>query len=61
MPQISEDQIRERAYYIWQQTGCPTGSELENWLRAEAELRLTGKAKQPAKKASTQRKPVTRA
>lgn len=59
MPQISEDQIRERAYHIWQQSGCPSGNELEHWLLAENEMRLTGKAQRPAKKAITQRKPAT--
>ena len=31
-------QIAERAYFIWEQKGCPEGKELENWLEAEAEL-----------------------
>ena len=33
---ITTDQIAKRAYEIWQKQG---GSELENWLRAERELR----------------------
>lgn len=32
--------IAMRAYYIWQSKGCPTGQELENWLEAEAQLKL---------------------
>jgi len=33
------DQIALRAFQIWEQTGRQPGRELENWLRAEAELR----------------------
>lgn len=32
-----EQQIRERAYAIWQQEGCPNGRELDHWLAAEHE------------------------
>jgi hypothetical protein len=32
------DQIRERAYELWQADGCPEGRELDYWLRAEADL-----------------------
>jgi Protein of unknown function (DUF2934) len=31
-------QIAERAYFIWEQKGCPGGKSLDNWLQAEAEL-----------------------
>ena len=37
--QKSETDIRERAYFIWEQTGRPHNTELDNWLQAEAELR----------------------
>jgi hypothetical protein len=30
--------ISERAYAIWEKSGCPERTALENWLRAEAEL-----------------------
>ena len=30
--------VSERAYAIWEQTGCPEGKALDNWLQAEAEL-----------------------
>ena len=33
-----EHRIRERAYAIWQHEGRPNGKDLENWLRAEAEI-----------------------
>jgi hypothetical protein len=31
--------IRERAYAIWQQEGCPDDRTLSNWLQAEAEIK----------------------
>jgi hypothetical protein len=33
--------IAERAYLIWERKGCPPGSELDNWVEAEAELGAT--------------------
>ncbi len=33
-----EERIRERAYAIWQASGCPEGKEHEHWLQAEAEI-----------------------
>lgn len=30
--------IEERAYQIWDDEGCPTGCELDHWLRAESEI-----------------------
>ena len=38
------DQIRERAYQLWQADGCPEGLALDYWLRAEADLAGTGDA-----------------
>jgi hypothetical protein len=33
---IERDQeIRELAYGIWQQEGCPQGYEVQQWLKAE--------------------------
>ena len=34
--QVTREQIAKRAYEIWQKSG---GSEFENWIRAERELR----------------------
>jgi Protein of unknown function (DUF2934) len=34
--EITWNQIAQRAYFIWQSKG---GSEMENWLQAERELR----------------------
>lgn len=33
-----EQRIRERAYYIWEQAGCPEGKSVEHWRKAEAEI-----------------------
>ncbi|MDB5409938.1 MAG: hypothetical protein JWL84_4850 [Rhodospirillales bacterium] len=33
-----EQQIRRRAYAIWQEEGEPEGRELDHWLRAEREV-----------------------
>jgi len=44
-PPISlEEQIRQRAYAIYLQRAGREGSELDDWLRAEEELRQAGKA-----------------
>ncbi len=34
----NEVEVREQAYSIWQERGCPVGSPDEDWLRAEREL-----------------------
>jgi hypothetical protein len=33
------EEIGVRAYEIYVSEGCPTGNDLEHWLRAEKELR----------------------
>jgi hypothetical protein len=33
-----EEQIRLRAYELFEQHGCHEGNELEDWLQAEAEV-----------------------
>ena len=34
--QIDRDrEIRQLAYTIWQESGCPHGSDLQHWLKAE--------------------------
>ncbi len=30
--------IAVAAYYLWQERGCPTGTDQEDWFRAEAKL-----------------------
>jgi hypothetical protein len=34
-----QDEVRRRAYEIYQQRGTAAGSDLEDWLQAEAEFR----------------------
>jgi hypothetical protein len=36
---IPHDKIAMRAYDKWCQRGCPPGTDLKDWLEAEAELR----------------------
>ncbi|MHB8477701.1 MAG: DUF2934 domain-containing protein [Steroidobacteraceae bacterium] len=45
--------IRELAYQIWQQRGCPDGTAEEDWL--EAERRLSLAAVEPAAATKTTR------
>ena len=33
-----EDRIRQRAYRIWEDEGCPDGRDREHWDRAEREI-----------------------
>jgi len=37
--QISEQHVRECAYYIWEKAGRIHGHAVAHWMRAEAELR----------------------
>ena len=36
---VGENEIALRAYQIWQERGCPSGSDGEDWRQAEEELR----------------------
>jgi hypothetical protein len=40
-PEPTEEQIRQRAYEIYVLRGYVDGSDQEDWLQAEAELRQT--------------------
>jgi hypothetical protein len=46
-----EDRIRERAYFLWRDDGCPAGRDMHYWARAEALVRqeLRYPAATPAK------------
>ncbi len=39
---ITEDQIRRRAFELWEQRSRPEGYEVEFWLQAERELKGKG-------------------
>jgi hypothetical protein len=30
-----DEEIRQLAYRLWQEEGCPDGHEVEHWLRAQ--------------------------
>jgi hypothetical protein len=30
-----DEKIRQLAYKIWQDAGCPNGSDLQHWLKAQ--------------------------
>lgn len=36
--EVTKEMVAARAYEIWQERGCPEGSEQENWYQAEQEL-----------------------
>jgi hypothetical protein len=36
---VIEQQIREAAYYKWQEAGCPDGFDDHFWVQAEREIR----------------------
>jgi hypothetical protein len=37
--ELSQDMIAKRAYQIWETRGRPRGTNVEDWLEAEAELK----------------------
>jgi hypothetical protein len=41
MQMPTEDQVRTRAYGLWEQAGKPDGREDEFWYQAEQELSAT--------------------
>jgi hypothetical protein len=38
-PALSEELVRQRAYQLYEERGHEDGHDLEDWLRAEAEMR----------------------
>ena len=47
--QITEQAVRERAYYIWEGEGRLHGKADAHWMRAEAELSIVAPAKSVAR------------
>ncbi|UVF22324.1 DUF2934 domain-containing protein (plasmid) [Microvirga terrae] len=41
---ITEGQVRRRAFELWEKRGCPEGYEAEFWHQAERELKGEGSA-----------------
>ena len=48
MSNLNENAIREAAYYIWQNSGCPSGKDEQFWAMAIEQLSST-KTKTPCK------------
>lgn len=49
--QITEQMIREAAYFLWEKAGCPEGSGEEFWIQAHVQFFGEPKSeKKPAKK-----------
>lgn len=46
----AEDQLRESAYYKWEQAGRPSSDGQEFWLAAEKESQEKSKSKEDKKK-----------
>ena len=56
MEHAREEDIRERAYAIWEQDGRPEGRSLAHWSQAEAELGgAVEDQRKPAKSRRTRR------
>ncbi len=44
-PRVDHKMVEAMAYQLWLQRGCPTGSDQEDWYRAEAELTSASRRK----------------
>ena len=55
-----DEQIREIAYRIWQEEGCPAGSEVEHWLKAQSVWEEKHRSKSKPKQSKPLKKPKTR-
>jgi DUF2934 family protein len=51
-----DEEIRQLAYLLWQEAGCPEGNDVQHWLKAEAIWLNDHRAAKPAKAAKA-RKP----
>lgn len=36
--EINHDEIRELAFLLWEQAGCPAGRDREFWVKAEEQI-----------------------
>ena len=51
-----DEEVRQLAYRIWQEAGCPNGSDLQHWLKAK-EIWLEGQRPENQTKPSKATKP----
>ena len=60
MSNLNENAIREAAYYIWQNSGCPSGRDEQFWSMAIEQLSATTKApcKSSAKRSCVKKEPA---
>ena len=49
----NENAIREAAYYIWQNAGCPSGMESQHWAMAIEQLYSNKNSGSSSKKCSS--------
>jgi hypothetical protein len=58
-----EEEIRQIAYHLWLDEGCPHGRHLDHWIKAESMWGEQQSAKQPEqpRSAKTKRKPAAAA
>jgi len=52
-----EDQVRQRAYFLWLEQGCPEGEDLAFWYAAQQELLEERQTAAPEKPASGKNAP----
>jgi hypothetical protein len=45
IPPPSRDEVARRAYFLYQNEGCPQGRDVQHWLEAEAEMVNAAKSK----------------
>jgi hypothetical protein len=46
-PQQRRQAIAQRAYEKWVKRGCPHGTDVENWMQAEAEINAEQEGAEP--------------
>lgn len=55
-----EEEIRQIAYHLWLDEGCPHGRHLDHWFKAESIWREQEAAKQPADRRPAKSEPETK-
>lgn len=56
--QINQDEeVRQLAYRIWLEAGCPQGADVQHWLKAQEIWLESHRPKKPRTKRSTATKP----